>query len=80
MVAGMNMILRPQDPDYWIAAIFSAKAAQNGGVVRRNRIWVEREIGRARFEDEVRKRGFHLLETGQQLLVICNSGQIRVVF
>ena len=80
MVAGMNMILRPQDPDYWIADIFSAKAVQKGGVVRRNRIWVEREIGLTRFEDEVRKRSFHLLETGQQLIVICHSGQIRVVF
>ena len=76
----MTLPLRPQDPEYWIAAIFSAKAVQNGGVVRRNRVWVEREIGRDRFEDEVRKRGFHLLESGQQLIVICNSGQIRVVF
>ncbi len=80
MVAGMNMILRPQDPDFWIAAIFSAKAVQNGGVVRRNRVWVEREIGRTRFEDEVRKRGFHLIEVGQQLVIICNTGQFRVVF
>jgi hypothetical protein len=79
-MAGMNMILRPQDPDYWIAAIFSAKAVQSGGVVRRNRVWVEREIGRDRFEDEVRKRGFHLIEVGQQLAFICNTGKFRVVF
>lgn len=76
----MNMPIRPQDPAYWIAAIFSAKAVQNGGVVRRNRIWVEREIGRDRFEDEVRQRGYHLIEVGQQLVVICNTGQFRVVF
>lgn len=76
----MTMPIRTQDPAHWIAAIFSAKAVQNGGVVRRNRIWVEREIGRDRFEEEVRQRGFHLIEVGQQLVVICNTGQFRVVF
>lgn len=76
----MTATLRPHAPEYWIASIFSAKSVQTGGVVRRNRIWVEREIGRARFEQEVRNRGFHLLEVGQQLIVICNSGQVRLVF
>ncbi|WP_439154929.1 N-(5'-phosphoribosyl)anthranilate isomerase [Yoonia sp.] len=76
----MHMPLRPHDPQLWIDQLFSAKAAQSGGVVRRNKIWVAREIGRARFEDEVRKRGFHLIETTQQLVVICNPGYIRLVF
>jgi len=76
----MSHPIRPHNPDHWIAAIFAAKAVQSGGVVRRNRIWLEREIGRDRFEAEVRLRGFHLLETGQQLIVICNSGRLRLVF
>ena len=66
--------------DQWLATIFNAKSARSGGVVRRHRAWVDAEIGRDRFEQEVRRRGFHLIETGQQLIVICNSGNIRLVF
>ena len=69
-----------ENADRWIKAIFAAKSAKNGGVVRRHRQWVAREIGRDRFEEEVRKRGFHLLETGNQLVVICHNGTIRLVF
>jgi hypothetical protein len=66
--------------DQWIAEIFAAKAVANGGVIRRNRAWVENEIGRDRFMDEVRTRGFHLLETGHQLIVVCHKGAIRMHF
>lgn len=40
---------------------------------------VEREIGREAFVEEVRKRGFHLLECGGQFLVICNAGHLTVI-
>jgi hypothetical protein len=71
--------LRQSRPDSWIAEIFSAKAARSGGVIRRNSHWVETEIGRDRFIAEVRARGFHLIETGGQLVVICHGGSLRVV-
>ena len=64
----------------WLDLIFAAKAARTGGVVRRSISWIEREIGRAAFEQEVRKRGFHLIEAGHQLIVICNREPIRVIF
>ncbi len=67
-------------PDSQIAEVFSAKAVTNGGVIRRNRAWVAREIGRDRFIAEVRMRGFHFLETGQQLIVICHKGSIHLHF
>lgn len=56
-------------PDEWIAQIFSARAAQ-GGVVRRSIAWVDREIGRERFIAEVRRRGFHLLASSNQFIVV----------
>jgi hypothetical protein len=67
-------------PDAWIAQIFAAKAAMTGGVIRRNRQWVETEIGWDRFVTEVRLRGFHLLETGHQLIVVCHRGHIHMHF
>jgi hypothetical protein len=64
-------------PEDWIEEIFSAKAVARGGVVRRSVHWVDREIGVPRFIDEVRDRGFHLLEGGGQFIVICNPAPIR---
>jgi len=67
------------DPEGWIDQIFSARAARSGGVVRRSVIWIEREVGRKRFETEVRARKFHMIECGGQFVVICNSGGLQVI-
>jgi hypothetical protein len=67
------------DPEAWIRQIFSAQAAK-GGVVRRSIAWVDREIGRERFFDEVRRRGFHLLASSNQFIVICNRDPVQVLF
>ncbi len=67
-------------PDAWLAEMFAAKAASTGGVIRRNRHWVDNEIGRDRFMAEVRARGFHLLETGHQFIVVCHPGNIHLHF
>lgn len=56
--------------------IFEAKSARSGGVVRRKVAWVERNI----FVAEVRRRGFHLIEAGNQFIVVCNQGPLRVLF
>lgn len=63
----------------WQNRIFTARAAREGGVIRRAVRDVEREIGRALFEAEVRRRGFHLLECGGQFVVICNGGKLRLI-
>ena len=64
----------------WTEQIFSAKAARTGGVVRRSVKSVEREIGRTAFEGEVRRRGFHLLECGDQFIVICSDQKLELHF
>lgn len=75
----MQTVTRTTDPDAWIDVLFSAQAVARGGVVRRSSAWVAREIGRERFIAEVRRRGYHLVETGGQLIVICNSDGLRVI-
>jgi hypothetical protein len=67
------------DPEAWIRLIFSAQAAK-GGVVRRSISWVDREVGRDRFVEEVRRRGFHLLRTSNQFIVVCNRDPVTLVF
>lgn len=63
----------------WGRRIFNCKAAQSGGIVRRAIRDVEREIGSETLIAAVRARGFHLIECGDQYLIICNSGGIRVL-
>ncbi|MBL3570230.1 N-(5'-phosphoribosyl)anthranilate isomerase [Rhodovulum sp. BSW8] len=75
----MDFAARRSVPDSWIASVFSAQAVAKGGVVRRSRRWVEREIGMERFVAEVQLRGFHLVECGGQLIVICNPHGLRVI-
>lgn len=70
---------RTTSPDVWIDLVFSAKAAQ-GGVVRRAIGWVATEVGHDRFAAEVKRRGFHLLVTQNQYIVICNAGPVRMLF
>lgn len=63
----------------WRNRLFGAKAAQTGGIIRRKRRDADREIGRAALMDEVQRRGFHLLECGDQYVIICHGGELRVL-
>ena len=76
----MDSLVRHTTPDAWLVEVFSAKAVTRGGVIRRNRRWVEAEVGLVRFENAVRARGFHLIEAGDQLVVICHSGPVFMRF
>lgn len=58
--------------------LFSAKAAQSGGIVRRAVRDVEREVGREAMMAEVEKRGFHLLECAGQFIIVCASDHLTV--
>lgn len=76
-------MLRPAFPvpsSPWVEQVFSAKTVRFGGVVRRSLHWVEAEVGRAVFEAEVRRRGWHLVECNGQLVVFCTARPIKVLF
>ena len=69
----------PYSSAAWARQIFDCTAARNGGIVRRSVRWVDKEIGRERLIAECRGRGFHLLECGDQFVIICNAGQLRML-
>ena len=58
--------------------IFRAASAKNGNVVRRKIANVEKFATFKSLLKEVQARGFHLVETGYQYIIICNTGQIKV--
>jgi hypothetical protein len=62
----------------WIEQIFAAQAAQNGGVVRRSVVDVENFASRQALVNAVRRRNFHLVETGGQFVIFCNQGDFQL--
>ncbi|WP_299947782.1 N-(5'-phosphoribosyl)anthranilate isomerase [uncultured Ruegeria sp.] len=74
------MIISSPNPERWIAQLFSSRAAQKGAVVRRSVAWVEREVGHAAFQIEIKRRGYHLIRTANQYIVICHNGPIDILF
>lgn len=84
MARSCHLSVRPSvpvnlSPEDWLRQIFSARAAQ-GGVVRRSIAWVDREVGRDLFMAEVRRRGFHLLASSNQFIVVCNRDPVQMLF
>jgi hypothetical protein len=63
----------------WLRHIFSAKAALEGGVVRRKVQDVDRIIGREAFAAEVRRRGFRAVENAGQYVIFCNRNAMRLI-
>jgi hypothetical protein len=62
----------------WIDQMFEA-AASAGGVVRRSKDDVEKYGGgQQQLLAEVRRRDFHLVETGEQYVVLCHKGQLII--
>lgn len=71
----MTRAFRISSPEPWQAQVFAAKSH----VVRRSVSSVEREIGRDALELEVRKRGFHLIESAGQFIIICSSEPMHIL-
>ncbi len=67
------------ESENWIRNVFSAKAVGRGGVIHRAARDVERYAGRDAFLHEVQRRGFTLVENGDQLVVFCNRDPVRLV-
>lgn len=62
----------------WLNQVFRAGRANEGGVVRRSIYDVDRIVGLDRFVDECRARRFHVIETGDQLVVLCHEGSMVI--
>lgn len=63
-------------PELWLTQLFEARAAVEGGVVRRKLADIDQLVGRARFQAEVRRRGFSAVENAGFVVVFCNGAPI----
>ncbi|WP_159042098.1 hypothetical protein VM636_15155 [Streptomyces sp. SCSIO 75703] len=62
----------------WVDQIFRAAQASQGGVVRRSIYDVERFGALEEIIKIARERHFHVLETGDQVVILCNEGELRI--
>ena len=69
----------PLSPDAWVTHVFSAKAAREGGVIRRKLRDIERYVGLEAFENELKRRGYHAVENAGQLIIFCNQEPVRLI-
>ena len=65
--------------DIWMQKGFDAKAAREGGVVRRGTRDVERIVRLARFPGELKRRGYHAVENSGQIAISCNNDRVQVL-
>jgi tRNA U55 pseudouridine synthase TruB len=70
-------MLPPVSPDQFLAELFSSRAAATGAVIRRNARDIDRYYGRSAFLEEMRRRGFSVVENAGQLVIFCNREPIR---
>ena len=75
----MSDVKRLIPPEIWMQQVFDAKAARQGGVVRRSRRDIDRTVGWPMFEAELRRRGYHAVENSGQVVIFCNNAPIRVL-
>ena len=63
----------------WMRRLFAAGQVNQGNVVRRNVADTHRNTTVRELKREVKRRGFHLVRTGTQYIVVCNKGVLRVL-
>jgi len=76
---GMTALPDCITPDRWLRQIFSARAVADGGIVRRQVRDVERILGRDRFTDELRRRGYQAVENAGQFVIFCNREPVSLL-
>ncbi len=67
----------PLSPEVWLRDLFTSKAVQQGGVIRRKARDIERFAGMELFLREIDRRGFCVAENSGQFIIFCNRAPIR---
>lgn len=64
----------------WIERIFESRIVLEGGPVRRHIANIEKNGGGLQnLLDAAKKRHFHVIQIGDQIVILCNPGEMRVL-
>lgn len=64
---------------WWVNQIFSSQIAKRGGVVRRKLSSIDEFASRAEVKVECSKRGFHIVQHGDQWLIFCDKASVKII-
>lgn len=62
----------------WVDQIFNARQAGTGGVVRRSVHDVQRYGSLEEIIERAQDEGWHVIETGDQIVVLCHTGALLI--
>jgi len=62
----------------WIEDWFNSQASNSGFLMRRNLAEVHQHVTQEELTADVRRRRWHLLQIGEQYVVICNADPVVV--
>jgi hypothetical protein len=63
----------------WLRQVFKALAVSKGGIVRRNIGDVRKYCSVGEVKREAMSRGYHVVVSGDQVIVLCNPGNVRIL-
>ncbi|NOY42564.1 MAG: N-(5'-phosphoribosyl)anthranilate isomerase [Planctomycetes bacterium] len=66
------------DQNEWLEQFFDAQQVDKGGIIRRSIKDVERLASKEKLLFEVKQRGFHMVETGEQYVIFCHTGAMKI--
>ncbi len=69
----------PPSPEEFLHDLFDCDDAHAGHVVQLSHLDMERYIGRDRFVQEIKARRFTALSNRDQIFVICNHQDVRLL-
>ena len=75
----MRTIVRVPSAHAWISQIFNSQAACGGGIVRRKIASVADYASVEMLRAEVIRRGYHMVESGDQFVIFCHPGELKIV-
>lgn len=63
----------------WVQQIFQSQIAKRGGVARRKVSSIDKYASRAEVKRECRRRGYHIVQHGDQWLIFCDKASVTIV-
>lgn len=62
----------------WLDQMFDADQVDSGGVIRRKKQAVLKHTSISAVVKRAKAEGWHVLENGDQLVVLCNPGVVKI--
>jgi hypothetical protein len=63
----------------WVEQIFESQIARRGGVVRRKMSSIHQYASLDAVREAAERRGYHIVQHGDQWLMLCDEADVRII-